>query len=270
MKLAHIIEPGTRVSLAKLPTDEKGPYEGKHDPEVARRFEKDIGRLTELQELLFAEKRRALLVILQAMDTAGKDGVLRTVGGPLDSRGVQVVSFGPPSSTELAHDYLWRVHQHTPRRGDIAFFNRSHYEEVLVVRVTGLVPKSVWKHRFDHINAFERMLSDEGTRVVKVFLHISKAEQKRRLEERLAVPEKRWKFDPTDLKMRALWDDCQTAYEDVLERTSTDYAPWYVVPADRKWFRDLAVAGLLVDVLEEMDPKAPVVDLDPAKLVIPD
>jgi PPK2 family polyphosphate:nucleotide phosphotransferase len=207
--------------------------------------------------------------VLQALDTAGKDGVLRKVAGPLDSRGVNVASFKAPNSEELAHDYLWRVHQKTPRKGDITFFNRSHYEDVLVVRVLDLVPKEVWKRRYDHINGFERMLSDEGTRIIKFYLHISRAEQKRRLQERLDDPDKHWKFEAGDLKMRARWDDFMEAYEDVLERTSTDYAPWYVIPADHKWARDLAVARVLVEVLEEMDPQYPKVKLDPG-IVIPD
>jgi PPK2 family polyphosphate:nucleotide phosphotransferase len=208
--------------------------------------------------------------VLQAMDTAGKDGALHHVVGPLDSRGVHVVTFKAPNDEELAHDYLWRVHRWTPRRGEMTFFNRSHYEDVLAVRVFDLQPKSVWSRRYDHITAFEKMLGDEGTRVVKFFLHISKDEQKRRLQERLDDPDKRWKFDPSDLKARAKWDDFEAAYEDVLSRTSTEEAPWYVVPANRKWMRDLAVANVLVQVLEDMNPQIPTVNLDPSKIVIPD
>jgi PPK2 family polyphosphate:nucleotide phosphotransferase len=268
--LAVRMDPGSTVSLDAIDPDDKGPFDGRNDPEVANRLERWLSRLSDLQELLFAEQRRSLLVVLQAMDTAGKDGVLRRVGGPLDSRGVQVASFKAPHSEELAHDYLWRVHARAPRRGDITFFNRSHYEDVLAVRVLGLVDKSVWKRRYDHINAWERMLTDEGTTIVKIYLHISKDEQKRRLEERLADADKRWKFDPADLKMRALWDELRAAYEDVFARTSTDYAPWHVVPANRKWYRDLAVAQLLCEALERMDPRPPHVHLDPKTIAIPD
>jgi PPK2 family polyphosphate:nucleotide phosphotransferase len=209
------------------------------------------------------------LVVLQALDTAGKDGVLRKVAGPLDSRGVTVHSFKVPNSEELAHDYLWRIHQKTPKKGEMVFFNRSHYEDVLVVRVLDIVPKERWKKRYDHINNFEKMLSDEGTRIVKLYLHISKKEQKKRLQERLDDPEKHWKFEAGDLKMRARWDDFREAYDDAMTKTSTDYAPWYVVPADHKWARDLAVARVLVEILEDMNPKYPKVTLDP-DIVIPD
>jgi PPK2 family polyphosphate:nucleotide phosphotransferase len=270
MKLARRIEPGARVRLADFDPDDRGPFEGKQDPAVAKQREKDLVRLAELQELLYSEKKRGVLVVLQAMDTAGKDGVLRHVVGPLDSRGVQVVTFKKPNEDELAHDYLWRVHRSTPKRGEMVFFNRSHYEDVLVVRAFDLVPKSVWSRRYDHINAFEQMLSDEGTRIVKFYLHISKDEQKRRLQERLEDPDKRWKFEPADLAARKKWDELERAYEEVLERTSTKEAPWYVVPANRKWARDIAVANVLVELLEDMNPKVPKVDLDPKSIVIPD
>ena len=270
MHLAHRITPGSRVSLATLDPASKGPFRGKDDPALAPTLAKDIARLSELQDLLYAEKTRGVLVVIQAMDTAGKDGVLRQVVGPLDSRGVQVHSFKAPNDDELAHDYLWRVHAKVPRRGDMAFFNRSHYEDVLVVRVLDLAPKAIWKRRFDHINAFEAMLHDEGISVLKLFLHLSRDEQKRRLQARLDDPAKRWKWAPSDLDARARWNDFHQAYEEVLERTSTQDAPWFVIPADRKWFRDAAVARVLVELLESIDPKAPKVDLDPASIVIPD
>jgi PPK2 family polyphosphate:nucleotide phosphotransferase len=181
-----------------------------------------------------------------------------------------VVTFKRPNEEELAHDYLWRVHRWTPRRGEMSFFNRSHYEDVLAVRAFDLQPKSVWSKRFDHINAFEQMLTDEGTRVIKFFLHISKEEQKRRLQERLDDPDKRWKFEPADLKGREKWDDFEAAYEEAISRTSTKHAPWWIVPANRKWMRDVTVAQVLVQLLEDMDPQIPTVDLDPKKIVIPD
>lgn len=270
MKLGYRVSPGEKIRLRDFDPDDKGPFEGKNDPEVAKRREKDLARLQDLQERLYAEKKRAVLVVLQAMDTAGKDGALRHVVGPLDSRGVQVVTFQAPNAAELAHDYLWRVHAHTPRRGEMTFFNRSHYEDVLAVRAFELQPESVWSKRYDHLNAFERLLDDEGTRVVKLYLHISRDEQKRRLEERLRDPEKRWKFEPADLKARAKWDEFEAAYEDALSRTSTQHAPWWIVPANRKWMRDLTVAHVLVQLLEEMDPQIPKVDLDPSTIVIPD
>jgi PPK2 family polyphosphate:nucleotide phosphotransferase len=269
MSLAKLVKPGHKVKLADIATDDKGGFEGRDDPRYQEELSSLLEKLVSLQEKLYAEQKQALLVVLQALDTAGKDGVLRKVAGPLDSRGVQVASFKAPNSEELAHDYLWRAHQKTPRRGDITFFNRSQYEDVLVVRVLDLVPKEVWKRRYDHINNFERMLSDEGTRVVKFYLHISRGEQQKRLQERLDDPKKHWKFEAADLKMRAHWDEFMAAYDDVLERTSTDYAPWYVIAGDHKWARDLGVARVLVETLEEMDPRYPKVTLDPG-IVIPD
>lgn len=264
--LYHKVAPKSRVHLDEIPTREESRYEGREDPDYIAALEKAQARLGELQSRLLAEASRAVLVVLQAPDAAGKDGVLRKVVGPLDSRGVYVWSFKAPSGEDLAHDYLWRLHQKTPRRGEMTFFNRSHYEDVLVVRVMELAPEERWKRRFDHIRDFERMLGDEGTTVVKIYLHISKDEQLERFRERLDVPEKRWKFDPRDLEMRRHWDEFQRAYEDVFERTSTEDAPWYIVPADRKWIRDLAVAHILVDVLEGMAPGYPEPRFDPASI----
>jgi PPK2 family polyphosphate:nucleotide phosphotransferase len=270
MKLATLVEPGSKVRLKDIDPDDKGPFDDKKDPDVQRRREADIAALQDLQEKLYAQAKQSMLVVLQAMDTAGKDGALRHVVGPLDSRGVYVWSFKAPSTDELAHDYLWRIHQKLPRKGEMTFFNRSHYEDVLAVRALDLVPKERWSKRYDHINAFEKMLTDEGMRIVKIYLHISKDEQKRRLEARLQEPEKRYKFEGADLTMRKHWDALQEAYEDVFAKTSTKWAPWHIVPANRKWFRDICVADLLAQVLREMDPKYPVVDLDPKSIVIPD
>ncbi len=263
-----VVHPGAKVSLRDLPTDARNGYSGKDDPQAIEDLAKLLARLSELQERLMAGAKQSLLVVLQAMDAAGKDGVLRKVAGPLDSRGVSVYSFKAPAGEEAGHDYLWRVHARCPRKGELTLFNRSHYEDVLVVRVLDLVPKARWSRRFDHINAFEEMLHDEGTRVVKIFLHISKAEQGRRLQERLDIPEKNWKFDPRDLDMRAKWDDFQEAYEDCFERTSTQHAPWHIVSADRKWARDIAVARLLVETLEDMDPQYPEPNYDPKAIKI--
>src|SRR5579883_994461 len=202
MDLAHRVKPGARVSLSAIPTDSTGPFSGKDDPRVKERLESDLARLADLGARLYAEKKQSLLVVLQAMDTAGKDGVLKHVVGPLDSRGLHVWSFGAPSEEERAHDFLWRFHFKAPRQGEMAFFNRSYYEDVLVVRVMNLEPRSVWKQRYQAIRDFERMLADRGTRVIKFYLHISKGEQRRRLQERIDVPDKRWKLDPRDFEAR--------------------------------------------------------------------
>ena len=236
---------------------------------AAPRLAGSNARLTDLQDRLWAEARHAVLVVLQGMDTSGKGGTIRHVMGAFSPQGCPVTSFKVPTTEELAHDYLWRVHQRTPARGEIAIFDRSHYEDVLVVRVRELVPEERWRRRYEHINAFERLLAEEGTTVVKFFLHISFDEQRERLQARLDDPAKRWKFRMGDLDERARWDAYRAAYEDVLERCSTAWAPWYVIPADRKWFRNLAVSEILADTLASLDPQYPPVDVDvPADLVI--
>lgn len=214
-------------------------------------------RLADLQEKLWAEQRQSLLVVLQAMDAGGKDGTIKSVFAGINPQGVKVVGFKAPTPTELAHDYLWRVHAALPARGEIGILNRSHYEDVVVVRVHGLVPEQRWSRRFEHIRNFERMLTDEGTTIVKLFLHISKDEQRERFQERIDDPKKRHKFRRGDLDDRARWADFQAAYSDAINETSTDTAPWYVIPGDRNWVRDLAVARVLVSTLEKMDPKYP-------------
>ncbi|PZA06721.1 MULTISPECIES: polyphosphate kinase 2 family protein [unclassified Meiothermus] len=219
-------------------------------------------RLGQLQEQLYAERQHRVLVILQGMDTSGKDGTIRHVFKHIDPLGVRAVAFKAPTPPELERDYLWRVHPHVPANGELVIFNRSHYEDVLVVRVHGLVPKAVWSRRYEHINAFEKMLVDEGTTVLKFFLHISKQEQKKRLLERLKEPDKRWKFNPQDLVERGYWEDYMQAYQDVLDKTHTPYAPWHVIPADRKWYRNLRVCQRLVEVLEGLGMKYPQPELD--------
>jgi PPK2 family polyphosphate:nucleotide phosphotransferase len=214
-------------------------------------------RLSILQERLWAESKRSLLVVIQAIDTGGKDGTIRNVFSGVNPQGVRVVGFGKPSEVELAHDYLWRIHKETPQDGYIKVFNRSHYEDVLVVRVHQLVTEDVWSRRFGHIRDFERMLADEGTTIVKVYLNISKEEQRKRLQARLDEPDKHWKFNKADLADRAMWDDYQRAFEEAITETATDHAPWYVVPANRKWYRNLVVSSILIETLERMDPKYP-------------
>jgi PPK2 family polyphosphate:nucleotide phosphotransferase len=216
-----------------------------------------LGQIEHHQSALYAEGERALLVVLQGRDAAGKDGVIRKVFGAFGPQGCQVTSFAAPNAAELAHDYLWRVHVATPPRGRVGIFNRSHYEDVLAVRVRRLVPDARWSKRYDHINEFERMLADEGTTIVKFFLHVSMDEQRERLRKRLTDPEKNWKFRAGDLDDRALWDDYTRAYEDAISRCSTAWAPWYVVPADKKSVRDYLVAQVVVDALARMAPQYP-------------
>lgn len=222
--------------------------------EILKANRKEIIRL---QEQLYAEGKQSLLVVFQAMDTGGKDGCIEKVFKGVNPSGVRVRSFKSPTETELAHDFLWRIHPHTPPTGHISVFNRSHYEDVLVVRVKDLVPKSTWSKRYAQINSFEETLHERGTRIIKFYLHISKEEQKERLEARLEDPEKHWKFSKADLVEREYWDAYQNAFESVLSKCSTEIAPWYVVPANKKWFRDVVVSSTILKVLQEMDPQFP-------------
>lgn len=222
--------------------------------------------LVDLQRRLFAESRQALLVVLQAMDTGGKDGTIRRVFSGVNPQGVRIARFNRPTPEELAHDYLWRVHPNTPGRGEIAIFNRSHYEDVLVVRTNQLVPEPVWRRRYAHIRAFEQLLADEGTTILKFYLHIDRDEQRERLQARLDDPEKHWKFDAHDLEQRKLWDDYMSAFEDAIRETDRPHAPWFIIPANRKWFRDYAVMSILVETLRRMNPQYPPADFDPSQI----
>lgn len=252
----YMVRPGSRVDLGRWDPGDTGEFDGGKSEGAAEllRLNRD---LEELQEKLYAEHKHKVLVVLQAMDTGGKDGVIRHVFEGVNPQGVRVASFKVPTPEELDRDYLWRVHRQVPGQGEIVIFNRSHYEDVLVVRVKKLVPPKVWRRRFAQINAFERMLAEEGTTLLKFFLHISKKEQKERLQTRLDEPHKRWKFNPADLGDRALWPDFTKAYEDALGRTSTAWAPWFIVPADRKWYRNLVIARILVEALEGLDMRYP-------------
>jgi PPK2 family polyphosphate:nucleotide phosphotransferase len=252
----YLVAPGAKANLADRAPDSKQGFHGEK-VEAKAALKPLNAKLAQLQTRLWAESKQKLLVLLQAMDTGGKDGTIRSVFEGVNPQGVRVWGFGVPSESERAHDYLWRIHQRTPENGGIAIFNRSHYEDVLVVRVKDLAPEEQWRMRYRHIVDFERLLVDEGTTVVKLFLHISKEEQKRRLEARLQEPDKRWKFNVADLEDRKLWDEYALAYEEALTRTSSEHAPWYVVPANRKWYRDLVVASILIQNLEEMDPQFP-------------
>lgn len=211
-----------------------------------------------LQELMYAEGKNRLLVILQAMDTGGKDGVIRHVFEGVNPQGVKVASFKTPTAIELSHDYLWRIHQHTPGKGEVVIFNRSHYEDVLVVRVHELVSETVWSKRFDHLNEFEHILADEGTTILKFFLHIDLKEQAERFLARVEDPTKNWKFNPGDLDERARWEDYQKAYEDVLNRTSTPWAPWFVIPSNKKWYRDWLISKIIIKTLKDLKMEYPV------------
>ena len=258
----HQVESGDRISLKKIDPERTSPENLERD-EGEREFLVLKEKLIHLQEKLFAENRQKILIVLQAMDTGGKDGAIRHVFSGINPQGVRVVSFKAPSPDELAHDYLWRVHSKVPGRGEIVVFNRSHYEDVLVVRVHNLVPEKTWKKRFAHINDFEKMLTDEGITMLKFYLHIDRDEQRKRLQERLDDPAKHWKFNPGDLKERVLWDDYMTAYEEMIERTSTAHAPWFIIPSNRKWYRNLAIARILNHTLESLDMQFPNIPIAP-------
>ncbi len=261
------VKPGTTVDLSQWPPDDHSAFSG-DKADGQKLLEKLNGKLEALQELLYAEGRRKLLIVLQAMDTGGKDGVIRSVFDGVNPQGVRVAAFKAPTANELAHDYLWRVHAQAPANGEMVIFNRSHYEDVLVVRVHHLVPDEVWSRRYEQINHFEKQLAEEGTVILKFFLHISKEEQKERLQARLDDPEKRWKFNVGDLGERARWGEYRRAYEDALSQTSTPWAPWYIVPADRKWYRDLVIGSVVVETLQALDMQYPATDVDPEKIVI--
>jgi PPK2 family polyphosphate:nucleotide phosphotransferase len=262
----YLIGPGEKVDLQDRPTREDG---GLTREEGRAEFAKLLRRMQELQEILFAEGRHSLLIVLQAMDAAGKDSTIRHVFGPLNPQGCRVTGFKVPSEAERARDYLWRVHQETPGRGEIRVFNRSHYEDVLIVRVKNLVEEERWRRRYRHINEFERLLAEEGTTIRKFYLHISPEYQKERLQRRLDRPDKRWKFNPADLKERELWPEYRRAFEEALSKCSRPHAPWYVVPAERRWFRDLLVAQVVVETLTGLDLRYPEPDFDPESIVIP-
>ena len=258
-------EPGTKIRLKEFDPRYCGDEDKKS---AAEETEAIAPKLDQLTYRLYAENRRSLLLVLQGMDTSGKDGTIRHVMTHVSPLTVQAHAFKAPSEEELDHDFLWRIHNHVPRRGNVGIFNRSQYEDVLVVRVHSLVPKEVWQQRYDAINDFERLLAEGGMTIVKCFLHISKDEQKERLEARLTDPTKYWKFSIKDLEERKLWDDYQSAYEDALTRCNTKHAPWHIIPADRKWYRNLCISRILIDTLEKMDPQFPAAAHGIEKLVV--
>ena len=253
---AYRVKPGTNVVLPDIPSGETDSFDGKKADAIERTTELSE-RLFDLQQILFADNSRKILVVLQGMDTSGKDGTIKHVFKMVNPLGVKVVNFKRPNDVESDHDYLWRVHHNTPGNGDLTIFNRSHYEDVLIVRVHDLVSRKVWKKRYAHIRHFEQMLADEGTVIRKFFLHISKDTQRERLQERLDNPTKHWKFEHGDLEERKYWDAYTEAYGDALTKTSTEAAPWYVIPSDHKWYRNLLISKILVETLEGLDLSYP-------------
>jgi PPK2 family polyphosphate:nucleotide phosphotransferase len=264
------VKPGTKVDFGKIESGEKTLFEGVGKEDFEPQFDKLQDQLQQLQKVLYAQNKHRVLVVMQAMDTGGKDGCIKHVFSRIDPQGIHVRSFKKPSEEELAHDFLWRVHSKVPSTGQMVIFNRSHYEDIIAVRVKKLFPDEVWKRRQRHVIEFERMLAEEGTTIVKIFLHISKDEQRQRLESRLENPAKHWKFNPDDLADRARWEDFMEAYEEVIGKTSTEFAPWYVVPADRKWYRNLCVARIMLDTLKKLDMEFPAIDWDPKAIKIGD
>ncbi len=245
---------GNKPHFSKIDTEAP---DKKEEEEKRAKTKKFAEQLEKYQYRLYAENRRSILIIFQGLDASGKDGVTRKVLSPLSPQGVVVTSFKAPEPKELAHDFLWRIHQAAPPKGQIAVFNRSHYEDVLIARVAKLVPKEVWKGRFELINSFEKLLVENGTTILKFYLHISKKEQQRRLDARMEHPEKRWKYNAADEEVQALWPAYIAAYQDVFEKCSTEYAPWHIIPADDKWYRDYCVAKVIAHTLKKMDPKFP-------------
>ncbi len=247
---------GSKIALADF---DPGYVEGEWTKKSSKtKIAENTATSRQLAYRLYAENQRAILLVLQGMDTAGKDGTIRTVMTGINPQSCQIVPFKQPSHQELDHDFLWRIHNAVPRRGNIGIFNRSHYEDVLVVRVHNLVPEAEWRGRYERINDFEKLLVEGGITVVKCFLHVSKEEQRERLQARLDNPDKRWKFSKADIEERRLWEDYQRAYEDALTYCNTVHAPWHIIPSDRKWYRNLTVSGILLKTLQQLDPQFPV------------
>jgi PPK2 family polyphosphate:nucleotide phosphotransferase len=268
MSQAILVSPGTQVNLSDYDAGSTGDF---HKKSAARSTLRDnVKRLQALQDVMWAEGKHALLIVLQALDAGGKDGTIKHVMRGVNPQGCQVTSFKVPTDEELDHDYLWRIHKAVPRRGYIGIFNRSHYEDVLVVRVHSLVPEAVWQQRYEQINHFEKLLAHSGTTILKFFLHVSKEEQKKRFEERLRDPKKNWKFSAGDVKEREHWDEYIRAYEDALSKCSTSWAPWHIVPANHKWYRNLVISQTIVEALEKLDMHFPPPLPDADKIVIPD
>lgn len=263
---SYIVKPGEKIRLKDIASEISDTSYNKKS--AYNRIAENVVVMADLAKKLYAEDKRSILLVLQGMDTAGKDGTIRSVMRGMNPTSCQVVSFKKPSEEELDHDFLWRIHKSVPRRGNIGIFNRSHYEDVLIVRVHSLIPESVWKTRYETINDFEKLLHQNGTTIVKCFLHISSETQRKRLQARLDDPGKHWKFNMADLAERKLWDDYQEAYESALENCSTKYAPWHIIPSDKKWSRNLVVSEILRKTLEELDPQFPAAEADYNGIVV--
>jgi len=266
----YLVKPGKRLSLAGIDSNEKALIEEASKDDHLPHFEVLQTQLQQLQKKLYAQNKHRILVVMQAMDTGGKDGCIKHVFSRIDPQGIHVRSFKNPTEQELARDFLWRIHSRVPRKGEMVIFNRSHYEDVIAVRVKKIFPDKVWQRRVRHIIEFERMLAEEGTTIIKIYLHISKDEQKQRLQARLDQPHKHWKFNPADLEDRARWNDFMLAYEELLAETSTEHAPWYVIPANRKWYRNLCVARIILDQMKQLNLEFPPIDWDPKEMHIAD
>lgn len=266
----YLVKPRKRLSLAAIDSNEKALIEEASKDDHLPHFEVLQTELQHLQKKLYAQNKHRILIVMQAMDTGGKDGCIKHVFSRIDPQGIHVRSFKKPTEEELARDFLWRIHSRVPRKGEMVIFNRSHYEDVIAVRVKKIFPDKVWQQRVRHIIDFERMLAEEGTTIIKIYLHISKDEQKDRLQSRLDQPHKHWKFNPDDLEDRARWDDFMHAYEDLLSDTSTEHAPWFVVPANRKWYRNLCVARIVLDKMKKLNLEFPPIDWDPNEVRIED
>lgn len=262
----YLVRPGQKFRMRDIDPEDTGPFKDKADAKEAT--EKNLRRLWDLQEVFYADARHALLIIFQAMDAGGKDGAIEHIFSGVNPQGCSVTSFKAPSHAEMSHDYLWRIHMACPARGMIGIFNRSHYESVLVERVKDLVDKQVWRRRYDHINQFERLLADEGTTILKFYLHISKDEQKKRLQSRLDEPEKHWKFNPEDLEERKRWNDYMDAFEDALNKCSTEYAPWFCVPSNNKWYRNWVLSDTIARTIESLKPRFPKPQFDVSRMKV--
>lgn len=263
----HLIAPNSDIKLADIPT--RGGTAAQLERKPTEKAFKELRKeLAEWQYKWYAEGNRKLLIVLQALDAGGKDGTIRRVLQGVNPQGVRVTSFKAPTKEELAHDYLWRIHKNVPAAGMWGVFNRSHYEDVLIVRVQNFVPETVWRPRYEQINQFEKLLASSGTTILKFYLHISKDEQRTRLQERVDLPEKRWKFEHGDLEQRKKWDDYHAAFEDVFRHCSTEHAPWYVIPADQKWYRNYAITKILVEKMRELDPQFPAAEENIEGIVI--
>ncbi len=268
-KHPYLVPEGSHIDLNQIPTDDLSLVEEDLDKKEAdKKLKELLLELRQLQKVLYAQGKHKVLVVIQAMDTGGKDGTVKSVFSTVDPQGIHVQSFKKPNAEELGHDFLWRIHQHAPAKGQITVFNRSHYEDIIAVRVKKIFEDQVWKKRYRHVVDFEHMLAEEGTIIIKLFLHISKDEQKQRLQSRLDNPAKHWKFNPDDLKDRSRWSEFMGAYGDLLSKTSKENSPWYVIPSDRKWYRNIVITQIIVEHLNQLQMSYPKPDWEPGSFIL--